>query len=181
MNKKFLEDFVKKGDILVDGTLGNGHDALFLAKLTGMKGKVIGFDIQEKAIKNSQGRMKKEGFTNYLFLNESHDKIDIYVEEARVIVFNLGYLPGSSKDITTKSETTLKAVEKSLQILKSPGMISIMFYTGHPGGPEERDKVISFARKLDKKEYDVLEIKQINGKETAPFLLIIYKKGGVRL
>lgn len=176
MSKKFLEDFVKKGDTVVDGTLGNGHDALFLARLIGVSGKVIGFDIQEKAIKKSQGRMKKEGFSNYLFLNESHHKIDTYVEEASVVVFNLGYLPGSSKEITTKSETTLEAVKKTLQILKKPGMVSIMFYTGHPGGIEERDKVTSFVSKLDKRKYEVLEIKQINGKESAPFLLIIYKK-----
>ena len=52
-----------------------------------------------------------------------------------------------------------------------------LFYTGHPGGTEEMDLVLAYVKELDKKEFDVLEIKHINGIKTAPFLLIIYKKG----
>lgn len=177
MSNKLLADFIKKGDTVVDGTLGNGHDALFLAKLIGPEGRVIGFDIQNQAVENSLERMKKEGINNFLFLNESHEKIDTYVKEASAVVFNLGYLPGSSRKIITKGETTLRAIKKALKILKRPGMVSIMFYTGHEGGTEEKNSVISFTKELDKSKYDVLEIKHINGTETAPFLLIIYKKG----
>ncbi|MDD4343080.1 MAG: class I SAM-dependent methyltransferase [Eubacteriales bacterium] len=177
MNKKMIENLVKNGDTVVDATLGNGHDALFLGKLIGPEGKLLGFDIQNVAVKKSSKRMKDEGISNYSFINESHDKIDQYIDEASAIVFNLGYLPGASREITTRGTTTLEAIKKSVKILKKPGLISIMFYTGHPGGTEEMDMVLSYVKELDKKEFDVLEFKHINGIKTAPFLLIIYKKG----
>lgn len=177
LNKKMLEEIVKQGDTVVDATLGNGNDALYLAKLVGTEGKVFGFDIQKKAVAKSCERMATEGISNYIFFNKSHEEIDTYVQEARAVSFNLGYLPGSSRGITTKSKSTLLGVKKALKIIKKPGMISIMFYTGHKGGAEERDTVLSFVEGLSKKDYDVLKIKHINGKETAPFLLIIYKKG----
>jgi predicted methyltransferase len=177
MNKKMLTTLLKTGDTVVDATLGNGHDALFIASIIGSEGKVVGFDIQKEAVIKSSKKMEEAGFTNYIFYNESHDKIDEYVDQARAIIYNLGYLPGGSKEVTTKSDTTLDSIKKSLKILKKPGMISIMFYTGHPGGTEEKDTVLSYVKELDKKEFDVLEFKHINGIKTAPFLLIIYKKG----
>ena len=43
----------------MDATVGNGHDTVFLARLVGETGKVIGFDIQEQAIKNTTERLEK--------------------------------------------------------------------------------------------------------------------------
>ncbi len=177
LNKKLLTEIIKNGDTVIDATLGNGWDAVYLAKLVGPEGKVFGFDIQEEAVTRSSERMKKEGISNYNFLVESHSEMDSYVKEASAIVFNLGYLPGGSKEIRTDSITTLEAIKKALKILKSPGIIGIMFYTGHPGGKEEKDIVIPFLEDLNKRKYDVLKVEHINGKDTAPFLILIYKKG----
>lgn len=52
----------------------------------------------------------------------------------RLVAFNLGYLPGGNKAITTKSETTLQALEAASRILKPGGLISLVVYVGHPGG-----------------------------------------------
>ena len=41
----FLTEVVTQDDIVVDATMGNGHDTLFLAKLAK---QVYAFDIQEK-------------------------------------------------------------------------------------------------------------------------------------
>ena len=177
MNKKLLAETVNLGDTVVDATLGNGNDALFLARLTGPRGKVIAFDIQEEAVIKSREKIQNEGIENVSFILDGHENLEKYVGEASAVVFNLGYLPGFSKDLTTKGETTLAAIKKAIGLLTKPGIITIMFYTGHPGGEEEKEQVLSYVQGLDKREYDVLEIKHTNGKETAPFLLIIYKKG----
>ena len=47
MAHDFLAEVVTKEDIVVDATMGNGHDTLFLAKLAK---KVYAFDIQEQAL-----------------------------------------------------------------------------------------------------------------------------------
>ena len=53
-----------------------------------------------------------------------------------MICFNLGYLPGSehSKELTaTRKETTVKALNAAVKIIKTKGLISIMAYIGHAG------------------------------------------------
>ena len=47
---------------------------------------------------------------NVIIINESHHKIDEFVnEEINCICYNLGYLPGGNKQITTLAETSLKS------------------------------------------------------------------------
>ena len=48
MAHDFLAEVVTKDDIVVDATMGNGHDTLFLAKLAK---QVYAFDIQEHPLR----------------------------------------------------------------------------------------------------------------------------------
>ena len=43
MAHAFLDEILTDQDLAVDGTMGNGHDTLFLAQRAG---KVVAFDIQ---------------------------------------------------------------------------------------------------------------------------------------
>ncbi|MCL6617576.1 MAG: class I SAM-dependent methyltransferase, partial [Anoxybacillus ayderensis] len=55
-----LIDFaVKEGDVVVDATVGNGHDTLYLAERVGESGHVFGFDIQAQAIENTTKRLRE--------------------------------------------------------------------------------------------------------------------------
>ena len=47
INKIYIEKLVKKGDIVVDATMGNGYDTLYLAKIIGEEGFLYSFDIQK--------------------------------------------------------------------------------------------------------------------------------------
>ena len=44
MAHQFLAEVITKEDVVVDATMGNGHDTAFLAQLAG---QVYAFDIQE--------------------------------------------------------------------------------------------------------------------------------------
>lgn len=59
--KNLLEKAVTSGTVVVDATLGNGHDTLFLANIVGESGRVYGFDVQEDAIQTSIERLKQHG------------------------------------------------------------------------------------------------------------------------
>ncbi|NMA03525.1 MAG: SAM-dependent methyltransferase, partial [Clostridiales bacterium] len=41
---------ISKGDVVVDATMGNGNDTLFLARCVGPNGSVFSFDIQQIAL-----------------------------------------------------------------------------------------------------------------------------------
>ena len=177
INKMFVSRAVKPGSTVCDATLGNGHDALFLADLCLPGGLVIGFDIQEEAIHNSTKKMQEAGHSHYRFYQDSHCRIDQYCNQADAILFNLGYMPGHSKELITKPDTTLPAIETSLQILNKGGLLSIVCYTGHAGGQQEAASVMDFLSDIDKEKYDVLKIMHTNRSEKAPFLLLVSKKG----
>ena len=55
----------------------------------------------------------------------------------KLIVYNLGYLPGSDKLLTTKTSSTLLSVEKALSLIAPNGAISITCYPGHEEGKKE--------------------------------------------
>ena len=53
-----LSRAVAPGDTVVDATMGNGHDTLFLCELVGEEGRVYAFDVQAQAVKNTKKREK---------------------------------------------------------------------------------------------------------------------------
>lgn len=57
---KLIEERVRPGDAVVDATVGNGVDTLFLARLVGLHGRVYGFDIQQQALDNAAARLRNE-------------------------------------------------------------------------------------------------------------------------
>ena len=53
-------------------------------------------------------------------------------------VFNLGYLPRSDKQIITKGDSTIAAIETLLEYIRKRSRIVIVIYHGHEGGEEEK-------------------------------------------
>ena len=136
---QIIEDNVRKDDYTIDMTCGNGNDTLFLAKHSK---KVFGFDIQDVAIDNTKKLLKENNVNNYELFNTSHDKIDNvlkdYKSKISLILFNLGYLPGGDKNITTNHKITLNALRKSFNILNNKGIILIVVYPHTEGKKEEK-------------------------------------------
>lgn len=170
--QNIIKKVVKENDIVVDATLGNGNDTLFLSKLV-PNGRVYSFDIQGSAIEKY--RENEEYSQNVCLIHDGHENIDKYVpENPKAIMFNLGYLPGGDENIITKPETTIQALKRGIQLLSPGGIISIVSYTGHKGGQNEAEEVLKFSKGLNAREYSVMETKFINV-NNAPFLLIIEK------
>ncbi|MBQ6654856.1 MAG: class I SAM-dependent methyltransferase [Erysipelotrichaceae bacterium] len=170
-NKLILENCCDKDKVAVDATCGNGRDTLFLAQHCQ---KVYGFDIQKQAIDNTEALLKENGVTNYQLFNCSFAKMEEYVEEgADVIVFNLGYLPGGDKDITTSAEETLEGLKAALGILKPHGTISMTLYWGHPQGKTERKAVLEYCRQLDPGEYHITYLSMPNQDNCPPEIILI--------
>lgn len=160
---------------LVDATCGNGFDTLFLCKVAGETGKVKAFDIQEEAIERTNTLLKSNlNYANYEVINDSHEYINKYMKNVDAAVFNLGYLPFSDKNITTKGETTLRAIENLIPLMNENGRIYIATYISHDAG-EEIKYILDYLRILDKTKYNVLNINLVNKENTPPQLFIIEK------
>lgn len=178
INKLYLEQIINEGDIVVDATMGNGYDTKYLAEKVGENGFVYSFDIQEEAIKSTRKKLEKENLDGRVeLILDGHENMDKYIEkEISCVVFNLGYLPRAKHMIITKPNTTIKAIEHSLKLLKPHGVVSIAIYTGHPGGLDEKNSVYDFVKNLDQSEFNVLECGFINQVNNPPQLVLIEKK-----
>lgn len=178
----FMSQYMRPGETAIDATCGNGHDTLALAKMGA--GNIYGFDIQESAIRNTTELLIKEGFYSEKIhlIRDGHENMRDHInEKARVIVFNLGYLPSAAKEITTRKETTLAAVKAALTLLKKDGLLCITMYSGHPGGQEEKQAVLDFAASLDERRYHAAYINLYNQRNHPPEILLITSKRGVEI
>jgi len=158
---RYLARQIRQGDVVIDATLGNGHDALFLADQIGESGHLFGFDIQPEALALTADTLASQHLSGRasLFLH-SHaammDKLPPSVQgKVRCIVFNLGYLPGGDKSLITTPDTTLKALDQSIALLMPQGLISILAYRGHPGGEEECQSIVRWSNARSRKLFSV--------------------------
>ena len=172
MAHDFLAEVVTKEDIVVDATMGNGHDTLFLAKLAK---QVFAFDIQEQALEKTQERLHQAGSKNASLILQGHETVNQYVSEVKAAIFNLGYLPSADKSVITQPQTTIEALEKLCQLLVKGGRIAIMIYYGHEGGDVERDAVLDFVSQLPQQEYTATIYRTLNQINNPPFLVMIEK------
>jgi len=170
------------GDTAIDATVGNGHDTLFLAQTVGQNGKVYGFDIQQSALDNCYQRLGQALAQRVCLIHAGHETMPVVLPEevcagaVKAIMFNLGYLPGGDKSRTTQSTTTLAALNSATQILASNGIITILAYTGHPGGKEESEAVKAWAQMLFNDAFSVSIKTPLDTNKPAPELISIVKK-----
>ena len=172
MAHDFLAQVITQEDIVVDATMGNGHDTLFLAKLAK---QVYAFDIQEQALEKTSQRLQEAGLTNVELLLQGHETVDQFVTEVKAAIFNLGYLPSADKSIITQPQTTIESLDKLCQMLIKGGRIAIMIYYGHEGGDIERNAVMDYVSQLPQQEYTATIYRTLNQINNPPFLVMIEK------
>ena len=173
----FLRDYIREGDICVDATAGNGGDTEFLCRLAGESGKVYAFDVQEQAVRSTEERLERAGLRDRAeLICAGHERMKEFVKErAAAVVFNLGYLPGGDHAVATKADTTLRAAEQALELLKPGGVVSLCIYSGGDTGYEERDALLSWLRELDSRRWLVIVNCYYNRRNDPPLPVFIIR------
>lgn len=177
-----FNNYLENNKILIDATCGNGKDTLFLADKLDKQGKLYAFDIQKEAIEKTKMLIEEKEYNiNIEYINDGHEKLDEYVDETvNGIIYNLGFLPGSNKEIKTEEDTTITSLNKSLDIIAEGGLIVIVIYSEHEGGSKEKEAVMNYTSKLNYKKYNVLHYNFINQKKTPPEVVAIKKRNDVK-
>jgi len=167
---EMLARIVCPGDSVIDATMGNGHDTLFLCKAVGSGGHVYAFDIQPEAVSSTEALLRENGADAQAELFcRGHEYMAEYIPgKVRAVVFNLGWLPGGDHGITTRWETTRIAVEKALDLLLPGGMLVLCAYPGHSEGTRELRELTAFFAALSNKTFNVLHQRFLNAAPGAP-------------
>ena len=165
------------GDSAVDATAGTGADTCLLARSVGASGKVYAFDVQE-ALKETEQRLSDEGLRDRVLLfhkgHETMGSIPELCQDSKImgIMFNLGYLPHGDREIVTKTDTTLAALETSVTLLAPKGLMTLCLYR-HPAGLEESMAVEKWCAQLGA-GFNVHKLETIN-KNNPPYLILAEK------
>ena len=177
LHKYFIMEHLREGDTVVDFTMGNGNDTLFLSKAVGESGKVYAFDIQEDALTSTRAHLEANGAPeNYTLICASHHRVKEFVTEPiKAGMFNLGYLPRSGrKAVTTMRETTMPAVEAAIELLAPDGVLIVAIYPGHEEGALEGEMLREYFSTLSKYRICPSEFKILNS-PTSPYFFLIEK------
>ena len=163
----------------VDATAGNGHDTLFLARNTPADAAVWAFDVQPAALAATARRLAAAGLTGKCRLVQAcHARVDEHLAgPIDAAMFNLGYLPGGSHELTTTAATTVAALRKFIGLLAAGGLISVVAYPGHPAGREENLAVAAFLAGLPQTAFTAACWRMLNQKNEPPVLYIVEKIG----
>lgn len=158
---------LSRGDLAIDATAGNGHDSLVLATLGAT---LYTLDIQEKALQATKERLAPYEDVHYFL--QSHASFPPLPKEPKLIIYNLGYLPGGDKALTTKLTSTLESLTLATRLLAPGGMITLMCYSGHPEGAKEEEALLTFSFALQ--EWTVTHHRWLKHPH-APSLLVLKK------
>ncbi len=171
----YINKILQEGDCAVDATAGNGHDTLKLSNAVGLDGKVYAFDIQQQAIDSAKGQPYE--FDNVEFITDSHSRMDEYVSSPpKLVIFNLGYLPGGDHSLATRSDTTTEAIEKAKELICQGGVIILVIYSGGDTGFDEKESVRNFVKNINHKKFNTLYFDYINRPNNPPSVCVIQKK-----
>lgn len=176
-----LRSAVQAGDTVVDATMGNGHDTLFLAQQVGAQGRVFAFDVQKQALEKTACRLAENGAQQQVTLMHScHSRMaQCLPVECRgavsAVVFNLGYLPGADKTLTTQRETTLAAVDAALVLLRTGGVLMVVVYPGHAEGRLEGELLEQHLAQLNQDAFQVAKYGFVNLRNSPPHVLAVVK------
>ena len=172
-----LADRLRPGDVVVDATMGNGHDTLFLSQCVSPGGQVYAFDVQAAALEETRKRVPPEMSTLFHAGHETmaHNlPVELHGKIA-AIMFNLGYLPGSDKSCITRTETTLAALAQAIELLKPGGILTLAVYPGHEGGAEESREIAQWATGLDSRRFEVQHLRPVNRSAAPPELWTLWR------
>ena len=176
---EFLAMHLAPGGLYVDATCGNGHDTLFLCRLAGAEGRVLGLDIQQQAVDNTNARLTAAGYgaVGRAVLHD-HARLAELVQPgtADCVLFNFGWLPGAEHAVHSTADGSVPALRAALEALRSGGVLAAVLYSGQVIGDSEKQAALAFFRALPLTKYTVLVCEFANWADTAPLPCFIIKK-----
>ena len=178
----YWKRLVSLGDTVIDATCGNGHDSSLLAQLAlgEEQGCLFCLDVQEKALEATRQRLTASLSTaqkkRVQYVQQSHETFpEVPPQSVSLIVYNLGYLPGSDKQVKTQPETTLKSLAQAAPLIRSGGAISLVAYPGHAEGAIEQTVLLKELSQWSRSGWSICQHSWTNRGMAAPSLFLIQK------
>ncbi len=183
---QYWKKLVYPGDLVIDATCGKGRDTLKLSQLAihSDRGEVYACDIQTQAIQWTQHYLTRhlspQQVLRIHFVLGCHSQFPSQIQPntVKLIVYNLGYLPGGDKTRTTKTESSLQSLRQAQELVMPGGAISLTCYPGHTEGALEENAILAYVKNLPSSQWSCCYHQWLN-RCRAPSLLLLQKKNRV--
>ena len=176
---EFLAARLAPGGLYVDATCGNGHDTQFLCELAGPTGRVLGLDIQQQAVDNTNARLAATGYGAVgRAMVHDHARLAEVLKPgtADCVLFNFGWLPGAEHAVHSTADGSVPALRAALEALRPGGVLAAVLYSGKIIGDAEKKAALAFFKSLPLTTYTVLVCEFANWADTAPLPCFVIKK-----
>ncbi len=165
----FLKPALHHQALCLDATLGYGHDSAFFLE-QGVH-TVYAYELQESLGRQTQTKLASKKLCLFLHNHATlQDDLAFLKGKLDAAVFNFGYDP-KTKETLTQVNSSLKAVQATISLLRHKGRLALVFYD-HPQGRQEQEAIMAWLKQNP--DVDVLCI-QHPFKPTAPCLVGIEK------
>ena len=173
----FLRRHVRPGAFCIDATAGRGRDTALLCRLAGEQGRVLAFDIQDDAIRQTRALLESEGLRAEV-IQDSHANMAQYASPGTVdcVVFNFGRLPGGDPKIFTTAASSLPAIDAGLDLLRPGGIMVLALYYGKENGYDEKNAILSHLKSINDRIFTVLACDWLNRRNDPPLPIFIWKE-----
>jgi len=144
----------------------------------GDTGKVLSFDIQQEAVDKTNALLKAKGLDHIgQAIREDHANLGylIYPEKAAAVVFNFGYLPGGDHSVFSQVQSSIRAIDAALEIVRPGGVVVLCLYSGGPNGFDEKNAILDHIAGLPTDKYTVITMGFHNRKATSPMPVLIVR------
>jgi hypothetical protein len=119
-------------------------------------------------------KLELHGFSDRVsYICGSHESFPSSVARESVfcIAYNLGYLPGSNKQVITTPSSTLTSLKSAHKLIGPGGVLSVTAYRGHQGGVEEYEAVKDCMEELLEHQWNLTMYMQLH-KPLSPVLMV---------
>jgi SAM-dependent methyltransferase len=175
----YLRNLLPENACVVDATCGNGHDSALLAELVAPNGFLLSVDIQPEAIQATSQRLSHIGVSpnRWTCLLADHRDLPLILPPPLqsgldAAVFNLGYLPGGPKTITT-ARSSMDALKRTLPLLKPSGFLVVTSYPGFEEGLAEHNGVAEWLHQKASNGHDLHHLVSEGRQQRPPELWIL--------
>lgn len=178
-----VKNLLTPGCSAIDATCGNGQDTLKLCRLCLTEEgneAIFAIDLQKEALQRThqllQGQLTTGQLRRVHLIEASHEQFPSAAKQLPIslIIYNLGYLPGSDRSLTTQVATTLTSLQEAIKLVRTGGSILISCYPGHEEGLREEEALLRFTGSLSPRSWLVTHQRWPN-REACPSVLLLTK------
>ena len=90
-------------------------------------------------------------------------------------MFNLGWLPGGDKSITTLRESTMPAIQAAIELMDTDAILNVAVYPGHAEGDAEGKMLEDYFAMLSRHKVCCTKVAILNS-PTSPYFFVLETK-----